>query len=291
MKLSAYCMYCLIKRQEENIRTCQNEEIKANYMREVLRIIANTNENITAPVIVSEINKLHQKFFETTYSFNDLKLEYNRLMIEKESNIVERINLCDDRLLAALKFARAGNYIDFGAMGQVDNEKLMSLLEKADKEMVDIAEYESFRNDLKKAKRLIYLTDNCGEIVLDKIFIKTIKEEYPNINITVIVRGKPVLNDATIEDAEMVELTEVATVIGNGTEIAGTQLDAINVAARQAIESADVVISKGQGNFETLNGCGLNIYYLFLCKCDWFVNRFKLEMYKGVFVNEKNIVI
>ena len=102
------------------------------------------------------------------------------------------------------------------------------------------------------------------------------------------LRGKKILNDATMEDARMIGLTEIADVIDNGTEIAGTCLELIDIKAKECIEAADVIISKGQGNFETLNGCGLNIYYLFLCKCEWFVKRFGMEQFKGVFINDKN---
>jgi Uncharacterized conserved protein len=127
--------------------------------------------------------------------------------------------------------------------------------------------------------------------VLDKILLEIIKESYPELNITVVVRGKPVVNDATLEDAQMVGLTDLVRVIGNGTEVGGTYLEEIDKQVLALIQSADLIISKGQGNFETLHGCGLNIYYIFLCKCEWFVKRFKLEKFKGVFVNERNIKI
>lgn len=291
MKLSSHCMYCLVKRQEESISSCKDENLKSKYMKEVLKIISNAEDKDTAPVIIAKINELHKKFFKTTYSFKKLKKDYNELMLNQENNIWNIIKSKEDKLLCALKFARAGNYIDFGAMAEVDNEKLKYLMDTAEDEIIDLDEYIHFREDLVQGKTLIYLTDNCGEIVLDKLLIKIIKESYPHINIKVIVRGMEVLNDATLEDAKLVGLTDVVTVIDNGTEVAGTQLDSINSISRQAIDKADVIISKGQGNFETLHGCGLNIYYLFLCKCDWFVRRFNLEKFKGVFTNEKNLYI
>jgi uncharacterized protein with ATP-grasp and redox domains len=103
------------------------------------------------------------------------------------------------------------------------------------------------------------------------------------------VRGGNVLNDATIEDAKAVGLTEVTRVIGNGSNIAGNSLGYISAEAEDLIRNADVVIAKGQGNFESLNGCGLNIYYLFLCKCDWFVRRFRMKRLTGVLINDSNL--
>ncbi len=109
------------------------------------------------------------------------------------------------------------------------------------------------------------------------------------MEITVIVRGMPVLNDAVPGDAEDVGLTDMVKVIGNGNGVAGTQRNLLSEEAEHALSGADVILSKGQGNFETIHGCGLNIYYLFLCKCEWFTKRFGMERLKGVFVNERDI--
>ena len=289
MKLSAYCMQCMINRQMDSLENLNDEELKSDYMQEVLTIISEVNEDETAPITLVKINKLHMKYFGSPYSFEDLKIKYNQLMLQREHNIWNEIQSAEDGLLEALKYARIGNYIDFGAMGNIDDSKLNDLLDTISHEQIDQEQYQSFRKDLNNAEELVYLTDNCGEIVLDKLLIRCIKEEYSQINITVIVSGDQILNDATMEDAKMVGLTEMTEVIDNGTDIAGTSLKHINKKAKDQIDKADLIISKGQGNFETLNGCGLNVYYLFLCKCDWFVRRFGMERYKGVFINDKNL--
>ncbi len=116
------------------------------------------------------------------------------------------------------------------------------------------------------------------------------KEFYPNLEVGVIVRGAPVLNDATYSDAKTVGLTEVASVIPNGTDVPGTPLDQVNETALMWIESADLCIAKGQGNFETLRGCGKNVYYLFLCKCELFVRKFRVGRFMPVLSNEMRIV-
>lgn len=286
--LSSYCTYCLIKRQMEIIKDYGDEDKKSKYMKDVLKAVYEADEDATAPVIIAELNELHQSYFGSPYSFDDLKKQYNAMLLQKEDEIAEKINASQDKLLAAVKYARVGNYIDFGAMGSVDDEKLNALISSAIAEEIDMLEYRNFQQDLKSARHLAYLTDNCGEIVLDKLLIQTIAQEFPTLKITVIVRGMPVLNDATMEDAEMVGLADLVKVLPNGTKIAGTHLASITEEARDVIDNADLMISKGQGNFETLHGCGLNVYYMFLCKCDWFVTRFRLEQFKGVFVNEKN---
>ena len=167
--------------------------------------------------------------------------------------------------------------------------RLETLISDAGQMQFDETELAYLQSDLQKAKRVVFLTDNCGEIVADKLFIKEIKKVYPQLAITVIVRGQDVLNDATMEDAKAVGLTDIVKVIGNGSAIAGNSLGYISTEAEELIRTADVVISKGQGNFESLNGCGLNIYYLFLCKCDWFVRRFKMKRLAGILINDRNL--
>lgn len=291
VKLSAYCMNCLIKKQLENLKETFDERIKADYMKGVFKIIADAKDSETAPVLIEKIGQLHKLYFNEDYSFEELKRKYNQLMLMEETNIKESIENSKDPLYTAIQYARIGNYIDFGTLSDVSLNKLKELLKSAKEDVLNTLEYNALKMDLENAKTLIYLTDNCGEIVLDKLLIQTIKKYYVNLEITVIVRGKPVLNDATMEDAIEVGLTEITAVIDNGSGVAGTNLKGISNQANEKINKADIIISKGQGNFETLNGCGKNIYYMFLCKCEWFVSRFSLEQYKGVFVNDSRLVM
>lgn len=281
-------MSCLVKRQLEQITDFKDEELKSIYMKRILSTISEAKEQETAPIIMPKINKLYQEYFGALYSYETIKKQYNNLMLHKEESIWNEIRASDDSLLEALKYSRVGNYIDFGAMENVDDDKLNNLLESIRQEHIDSRQYQAFTKDLQNACELVFLTDNCGEVVLDKLLIKCIRNQYPEIHVTVIVRGESVINDATMEDARMIGLTEIADVIDNGTEFAGTCLGQIDIKAKECIEAADVIISKGQGNFETLNGCGLNIYYSFLCKCEWFVKRFGMERFKGVFINDRD---
>lgn len=289
MKLSAMCIRCLIDRQEERIREFENENKKTVFMKEVAAIISSCEEYASAPYLVYRINLVYKRYFGDRFSYEKEKKEFNALMLSLEEQISAKIHSEDDRekvLKNAINYARTANYIDFGVSNHVSREKLLELLDKSVQEPLDEETYFSFTGDLDNARHLVYLTDNCGEIVADKLLIKVLKERNPNLGITVIVRGMPVLNDATMEDAEAVGLTRLVKVIHNGNGVAGTQITLLSDEARHALGDADLIISKGQGNFETIHGCGLNIYYLFLCKCEWFVKRFGLERLKGVFINE-----
>lgn len=289
MKVSAECMHCLVKRQAENIKKYPDEEKKAEYLGKVLGIIANNAAEEPAPVLLSHIGRLHEEYFGKPFSFDELKKGYNAMLLEKEDEIRTKISEAADPLALALRFAQIGNFIDFGAMDSVDDAKLMEFLEQAERLPLSEDTYKKFTENLKTARKLVYMTDNCGEIVLDKLLLETVAKTAPHVECKIIVRGEPVLNDATMDDALQVGIEKCGKVIPNGTNIAGTYIPWVSAEAKKALDEADILISKGQGNFESLHGCGLNIYYLFLCKCQWFMERFGLPQYSGVFINEKDL--
>lgn len=283
--MNVHCLNCLIQKQLENIKDFDDEELKVDYIKDVMRIIIQADKETRTPELFERISDLYRDYFGIQYDYKSIKDKYNHLMLEKEDYIWSRIISSGDSLKEALKYSQAGNYIDFIA-GNMDDEILEQRIEKVRNEDIDDNMYQLLKKDLDNARELVYITDNCGEIVLDKLFIRCIKDKYPSIHVTVLVRGKMAANDATMYDAEMVGLTKLTDVIGSGTGIPGTSLRMISPKASACINAADLIIAKGQGNFESLNGCGLNIYYIFLCKCDWFTKLFNMERYKGVFTSE-----
>lgn len=292
MKLNPFCMCCALNKQEQKIRHYPDMEKKTEYMKKVMALIANTEENDCAPSLSVDIQKLYSSFWNCPMEdFTKIKKEFNQLMLNMEASIEDKIRKANDPLEKALLYARIGNYIDFAALSNVDQSTVITLLDEKSSEALDEKEYENFLRDLSSARKLVYLTDNCGEVVLDKLAVKILKEQYPDLDITVIVRGYPVVNDATMEDAEEIGLTDLVKVIGNGSNVGGTWIPGINAESRELLYDADLIIAKGQGNFETLNDCGLNIYYLFLCKCDLFQRRFHAENLQGMFLNERRLVM
>lgn len=291
MKASSTCVSCILCKQEKMIRQYADETQKSEYMHRVLEIFYRHGRTESAPWIVEQINALHREFWGYTEDYTEQKRKYNRLLLDKESEIEKRVKSSADPLRECIKYVCAANYIDFSAVENVDRHFFETLLEKAGKEQISQEVYLLFREELAKADKLVYLTDNCGEIVLDKLFIRQIRESFPRLQVTVIVRGEDVINDATLADAREVGLTELVPCMGNGNAAPGTVIKRLNQEAREALFSADVVISKGQGNFESLYGEGLNPYYLFLCKCELFVRRFGLAQYESVFDREDRIRI
>ena len=292
MKLNPFCMCCALNKQEQKIRHYPDMEKKTEYMKKVMALMSNTEEKDCAPSLSVDIQKLYSSFWNCPMEdFTEIKKEFNQLMLNMEISIEDKIRKSNDPLEKALLYARIGNYIDFAALSNVDQSTVITLLDEKSSEVLDEKEYKNFLHDLSSAKKLVYLTDNCGEVVLDKMAVKILKEQYPNLDITVIVRGYPVVNDATMEDAEEIGLTDLVNVIGNGSNVGGTWIPGISSESRELLYNADLIIAKGQGNFETLNDCGLNIYYLFLCKCDLFQRRFHAENLQGMFLNERRLVM
>ena len=284
--LSAKCISCLVARQYKLIKDFDDEVKKAEYMKEVLETLHDMGEGEASPVATERMDRRFTDYFGVNRSFEDAKRKYNELLLSKEDELMAAVDASSDRLLAALKLSRVGNYIDFGALASVEEEKLSELIKKAPDDEIDGATYSKFLSDLSHAKKMVFIPDNCGEIVFDKIFIRVIKELYPALDLTVLVRGRPVLNDVTEEDARFVGVDALCPIVPNGNGIAGCYFPALSDEARDLVTSADLVVAKGQGNFETMFGCDLNVYYVFLCKCEWFEIRFGMKHLEGVFVNE-----
>ncbi len=287
--LHSQCIPCILNKYLDKVPAGTDESTRLAYARQVLTLVANMADKASAPEIVAEVTAVKNALFGYKDDFGALKAYYNDLMLSWEADFAAAIAEADDSLAMAVRFAMLGNYIDFGAMDSVDEERLRRIPADAAAIQLPTEEYGRFCEELAAAERLVYLTDNCGEVVMDKLLLAEIRRRFPSLAVQVLVRGEAVLNDATEADARRVGLDAVAPVTGNGTGIAGTCLHLLPTDKRQLVEQADVIIAKGQGNLETLMGCGLNVYYLFLCKCGMFATRFGVPRYTGMFINDRRM--
>lgn len=289
VRLYPECVKCLLDKQLERCPKDTPVDKKIDYIQKVLKLMAEAPKSTSAPVLVRKMYDLQKEMFGIFADYTEVKSYFNQMLLKLEDSLWRNIQNAKNPFEMAIQYAMMGNYIDFAAVKNVDESKLKEFIKKASEETVNEKEMIALKEKLQQAKSVVYLLDNCGEVVMDKLFMKLIKEMYQNVHITAMVRGGQVMNDVTIEDAKEVHLSEVATVLDNGCNIAGTSLLDISSDAKKAIDSADIIISKGQGNFETLHQCGKNIYYIFMCKCSLFVNRFGLPQFSGILVSEKNI--
>ena len=288
-RLRPECISCMIKGNIEKFPENTTIEKQVEYKQKLLRMIGNAPAELSAPVVSRDIKKLQYDMFQIEDDYEDIKFHFNELMLTFERSIMEDVQQSPDPLYRAIGYAMMGNYIDFGAMDSVDETYLKELLDSVKDRTFDDVSYELFQMDLKTKKTLVYLTDNCGEIVMDKILIQTIQKQYPQLDVTVIVRGFPIINDATMEDARQVGMDQIAKVIGNGQGIPGTYYEELSQEAKDKIDMADIIIAKGQGNFETLRMCQKNIYYIFLCKCEMFARQFEVPRFTGILINDEEV--
>ena len=279
MRMSEVCARCLYDR--ERAKTDDPA-----YLAEVRRIIASRDEEDAAPTLVYRFNGAYRRRFGSLPDFREIKRRYNDLVLEREDVLRERIEASAAPLETALAYARVGNYIDFGALRSVDEEKFLSLFADAALTERDRPAMDSLLRRCATAERFLLIADNCGEIVLDKLFLEQLQKRFPQLRPAVMVRGGEVLNDATAEDAAYAGLAAVAEVIGSGAAVPGTDCRLLSGEARSAMDRADVILAKGQGNYESLCGDGRVIFYAFLCKCDLFTRRFGVPRFTGMLLEE-----
>ncbi len=254
------------------------EEKKDETMRALLRYFSELDYQKSPPKIGKEMHQIIRDVMENPDPYKDLKHYYNKVLLDRLPNLLEIVKAVEDPFQLTLRFAIAGNIIDFGPNQKFNFDETV---EKAKSVSPAIDHSEALREAIAGAETILYLGDNAGEIVMDRLFLETIN--HPQVYFA--VRNMPIINDVTMEDARMVGIDKIATVISNGDNAPGTILEDTSQEFREIFESADVIISKGQGNFEGLSGCNRNIYFLLMVKCDHVASF--LGVKRGDFVVKK----
>ena len=285
--MNATCYACHFRKNVETAQALGDEKTATAFAQDLMRLYLEAPDHVASPWFGPGVTALFEKYYglgEDRYVQE--KLDSNRFVMERFETIQSLVRAQQDPVYAGLQFSILGNYLDFSALqGKVSFEELDGMLRMGLSMEVDRACYARFCADLERGKSLLYLTDNAGEIGFDRIFAQELHKKYPHLNITFCVRGAPALNDATRQDAEAVGIE--FPVIDNGNAIAGTQLDLLGQEAKEAFETADVILAKGMGNNETLYGCGYNVYYAFLVKCKFFQERFGKPLMTPMLVAER----
>jgi len=286
MKLNERCVGCLLEKKLSAFPPAAAPERVGEYRRRVREAIEGGRER-SSPEVNAEVSAIYRDLFGPERDYTEIKRRVNALMLALEPAMQADVDRAEDPLERAAQYAMVGNFIDFAALGDVDEGELRRRLAAARDMAVDPAALAALRREAASAGKLVLFTDNCGEIVTDKVLLRALRRLNPALEVTVIVRGEPVVNDATLEDAAQVGMDRVADrVIGNGCDLPGNVLSRISPEALAAVDAADVLISKGQANYEGLSGCGRNIYYIFMCKCELFTSRFGVSRFSGVLARE-----
>ena len=239
-----------------------DSDVHEKILREVLVWASEMDMSKPSPVLAQLIHRRLNQLTGVEDPYRAAKDAQNQMAMDMMPKLKALVDASADPLALSVRLAIAGNIIDLGVKGSVGKPDLHASIEKALSGEFD-GDVEDFKAVVETAESILYLADNAGEIVFDRLLI----EHLPLDKVTLAVRGRPVINDVTMVDAVSTGLTELVTVIDNGSDAPGTVLDDCNRAFRDKFESADLIISKGQGNFETLSDISANVYFLFQVKC------------------------
>jgi uncharacterized protein with ATP-grasp and redox domains len=187
----------------------------------------------------------------------------NRLALTLYPSIRDRIRAAADPLEMAVRMAIAGNIIDLAVDGRFREDTLHTTLDRAATEPLH-GHPGAFAGEVEAATSILYIADNAGEIVLDRVLIEMLGPE----RVTVVVRGEPILNDALLRDAAEASLDDIVEIVENGSDAPGTILEDCSNETRSRFFDADVVIAKGQGNYETLSQADRPVWFVLMAKCE-----------------------
>ena len=263
MRVHLDCFPCFLRQSIIALRFgTKDESLRETILKSTLDYIQNTDISKPPAYTTTFIHKKIRQMLGID-PFKEIKSEYNQIALRLYPSLKTTIEKSLDPLWISTRLAIAGNVIDFGIFTSVDIE---GTIRKALNNQLAADDYNSFKNAISIADKILYLTDNAGEIVFDRLLIETLIQLGKEVK--AVVKGSPVINDSTMEDAEESGLTGVCDVIDNGSEAVGTILEWTSSAFQKVFNNAQLVISKGQGNFETLIGTEKKIFFLFQSKCD-----------------------
>jgi len=222
--------------------------------------------------LIGEIFALLKKEIGNGDPYKETRVYYNKMFMEQVSDLEQEINVAENPFLEAIKYAIIGNVIDFNPIHDLLLSDIEACFLRLKGEQLEINHSNLLMQEISNADTILYLGDNCGEICLDKILIKRIKGLNPSCHVFFGTRGEAVVNDSVEEDAYLVGIDEYATVISNGDSSMGTVLYRTSKKFQEIYRNADIVIAKGQANYECLSNKNENIYFLLLTKCSVIAN-------------------
>ncbi|MBE6485438.1 MAG: DUF89 family protein [Methanosphaera stadtmanae] len=268
MKVNYECASCMLRQSREAIEhATEDYEKRMDVTLKVLEYM-NTNfkKNINSNKLGTDLHHLIMKETNNNDPYKELREEGNQVA-EKLIPMIKELLEKDDSLENYIKIAVAGNIIDFGALDENTDMELLIKNQLTIKPAIN--DREILENDLHNAKTILYLTDNGGEIVFDKLLIKKIKEEY-DVNIILALKENPIINDAIVSDAKKLKLEKYAEIISIGASSVGVVKDYISNELKEYMNSVDLIISKGMGNYEGLTEMYLKtpVYFLLTVKCN-----------------------
>ncbi|MFZ5830857.1 MAG: damage-control phosphatase ARMT1 family protein [Planctomycetota bacterium] len=257
------CIPCLIRQSLASVRLVTHDErVHEQVLREVLQAASRMDLRQPPAAMSQAVHRRIRELCRNGDPYRSSKARFNRLALDLLPPFRRRVEEAPDPWNAAVRLAIAGNIMDLGVKGGLSEAEIRDSIDRSLNESLD-GNTAELAACVREARSILYLTDNAGEIVFDRLLI----ERMPREKVTVAVRGVPVINDATVEDAEQAGLTRLVEVIDNGSDAPGTLLRDCSKEFQRRFADADLIIAKGQGNYETLRSVRARIYFLLRVKC------------------------
>ncbi|MGD9056821.1 MAG: ARMT1-like domain-containing protein [Desulfobacterales bacterium] len=263
MKTHHDCIPCFVRQTLETIKlTTDDASLHEKALREILAILSRMDFN-KAPVIMGrQIQHLIQRLSGNTDPYRALKQQYNQMALDLYPRLKDQVSSAGNAFETAARLALAGNVIDFGIGRMLESSQIAATIELALSANLE-GNIQSLERAARKARSILYLGDNCGEIVFDRLFIEQLIPD----RVTYVVRSAPIINDVTMDDARFTGMTDQTRVIDSGSDAPGTLLPECSPEFKAAFENADLIIAKGQGNYETLHASDRPIVFMLNVKC------------------------
>lgn len=269
MQTELDCIPCFLRQGLDASRFVNADlDVQRTIMRETLLLLSEVDLTSSPVAIGAMVHRCVRELTESPDPYRAAKSEHNQLVTKVLPDLSEIVRRAGDPLVTAARLTIAANVIDLGTPGALSADYVLASLRGALEEPFH-GDAVTFTTALADAHSVLYLADNAGEIVVDRLLIEQIGPD----RVTLAVRGDPVLNDATLADAVEAGLPDLVEVIDNGSDVPGTILTDCSEEFRRRFHAADVVIAKGQGNYESLCDTPANVYFLFKVKCPVITRR------------------
>lgn len=263
MKTHPECIPCFVRQTMETIKLASEDtSLHEKAMREILAILSRMDFNKEPVIMGREIQHLIQRLSGNSDPYGALKQQFNQMALDLYPRLKAQANSAENTFEMAARLALAGNMIDFGIGRMLASAQVSATIELALSANLK-GDIQSLERAARKARSILYLGDNCGEIVFDRLLIEQLIPD----RVTYVVRAAPIINDVTMDDARYTGMTDRTRVIDNGSDAPGTLLSECSQEFKTAFANTDLIIAKGQGNYETLHASDRPLFFMLKVKC------------------------
>ncbi|MCK4375067.1 MAG: DUF89 family protein [Candidatus Brocadiae bacterium] len=273
------CIPCMCRQALDAVRFVTDDEAThEQVLRDLLHAASEMDLAQSPPAMGQRIHRWIRQLTGNDDPYKLIKERCNRLALKLYPELKRKVERSGNALETAVRLALAGNVLDSGVNSHLADSEVKDAIGQSLSAQMDADVLTEFREALGEAKDILYLGDNAGEIVFDRLLI----EQMPCDKLTFVVRGRPTINDATMCDAVAAGLTDLVEVVDNGSDAPGTILEDCSAAFRKRFDAADLIVAKGQGNYETLSDVPKDIFFLLKAKCPVIASHLGCEV--GSFV-------